>query len=100
MNTFVATRDGNFLDPTIWDKQPDNYENSVFDANGFKVKLPKVTKCQTLKNTNGGFFYFDPDEKNCDLFASLEPTFSPLVVAGHKPEEIAQEIVQDKFEIK
>lgn len=96
---FMATRDGNFLDPTIWNNRPTNYEGGVFDANGFKIKLPSVTKCQTLKNASGGFFYFDPDEKNCNLFASVEPTFSPLVVAGCKPEKIVQEIVQDKFKL-
>lgn len=87
----MATRDGNFSDPTIWNNRPTNYEGGVFDSNGFKVKLSKITKCQTLKNANGGFFYFDPNESNCDLSASLEPTFSPLVVAGRSPETVVQE---------
>ena len=91
MNTFVATRDGDFSDPTIWDKRPDSYEDSIFDANGFKVKLPSVTRCQTLKNTNGGLFYFDPNEKDCNLFASVEPTYNPIVVAGRSPDNVKQQ---------
>ncbi len=112
MTTFVATKDGRFSDketfkpvvnavkdgdledPTTWDAPIPSFTEVVLEANGRKIRLPDVTPAFVgLTNKNGGFFYFDPESKDCTLNAHcLQPTYSPLVVARLKPESVVQEL--------